>query len=57
MNVFEAMKSIEKPYINFMLNKHLCDSLQQVLKDHFGDDPEYLKLDLKTVYKVSTSKM
>ncbi|XP_033227315.1 phospholipase ABHD3 isoform X2 [Belonocnema kinseyi] len=28
-NVFEATKSIEKPYLNLMLNRHLCDNLRR----------------------------
>jgi abhydrolase domain-containing protein 1/3 len=51
INIFEATKSIEKPYLNLMLNKYLCDNLQRILRSHV-DDKVFPELDLKEVYKV-----
>ncbi|XP_011494645.1 PREDICTED: abhydrolase domain-containing protein 3-like [Ceratosolen solmsi marchali] len=53
-NVFEATKSIEKPYLNLMLNKHLCSNLRRNVKHHFSEDKEQLNLDLDTVLKSQT---
>lgn len=33
-NVFEATKSIEKPYLNLMLNRHLCGNLCRNVSRH-----------------------
>lgn len=51
-NVFEATKSIEKPYLNLMLNWHLCDNLRQNVKNHFNEEREQLNLDYDTILKV-----
>ncbi|XP_011494643.1 PREDICTED: abhydrolase domain-containing protein 3-like [Ceratosolen solmsi marchali] len=53
MNIFEATKSIEKPFLNLMLNKYLCDNLQRILKSHVVDKV-FPELDLKEVYKSKT---
>ncbi|KAJ8680230.1 hypothetical protein QAD02_016017 [Eretmocerus hayati] len=55
-NVFEATKSIEKPYLNLMLNWHLCDSLRNNVKRHFSGEKERqdLDLDYDTVLKSRT---
>ena len=52
-NVFEATKSIEKPYLNLMLNKHLCRNLRRNLKHHFHEERDQLDLDLDTALKVN----
>ena len=54
MNIFEATKSIEKPYLNLMLNKYLCDNLQRILRRHVGEEG-FPDLDVKEVYKVRWS--
>jgi abhydrolase domain-containing protein 1/3 len=56
-NVFEATKSIEKPYLNLMLNKHLCSNLRRNVKHHFSGEKERLNLDLDTVLKVNQIKI
>ncbi|XP_058804047.1 phospholipase ABHD3 [Phymastichus coffea] len=53
-NVFEATKSIEKPYLNLMLNRHLCNNLRRNLLCHFGEERDDLNLDLNTALKSTT---
>ncbi|XP_014204387.1 phospholipase ABHD3-like [Copidosoma floridanum] len=56
-NVFEATKSIEKPYLNLMLNWHLCDSLRKNVTRHMDDEiREQLGkgLDIETALKSTT---
>ncbi|XP_058804046.1 phospholipase ABHD3-like [Phymastichus coffea] len=53
LNIFEATKSIEKPYLNLLLNKYLCDNLQQILMHHVGRD-QFPDVDLENVYKSKT---
>ncbi|XP_014234259.1 phospholipase ABHD3-like [Trichogramma pretiosum] len=53
MNIFEATKSIEKPYINLLLNKYLCDNLQRILRRHVGEE-SFQDLDLNKVYQSKT---
>ncbi|XP_001603415.1 phospholipase ABHD3 [Nasonia vitripennis] len=53
-NVFEATKSIERPYLNLMLNKHLCGNLRRNLELHFTEERDRLNLDLDTVMKSTT---
>lgn len=53
MNIFEATKSIEKPYLNLMLNKHLCFNLQRILKRNIWcPEVTFPDLDLNKVYQV-----
>ncbi|OXU31589.1 hypothetical protein TSAR_010251 [Trichomalopsis sarcophagae] len=54
MNIFEATKSIEKPYINLMLNKYLCDNLQRILRRHVHEEDDFPELNLQEVYKSKT---
>ncbi|KAL7294348.1 hypothetical protein TKK_0012356 [Trichogramma kaykai] len=53
-NVFEATKSIEKPYLNLMLNKHLCGNLRRNVKHHAANDMEEWNLDFDTIFKSET---
>ncbi|KAJ8680229.1 hypothetical protein QAD02_016016 [Eretmocerus hayati] len=53
MNIFEATKSIEKPYLNLMLNRHLCENLHKILRRHVDKD-DFPELDMDEVYKSKT---
>lgn len=54
-NVFEATKSIEKPGLNLMLNKHLADGLRKNLinVDHSNRN-HWFDIDIDTVLKSRT---
>ncbi|XP_014204482.1 phospholipase ABHD3-like [Copidosoma floridanum] len=53
LNLFEATKSIEKPYLNLILNKHLCFNLQRILRRHVPKEG-FPNLDLNEIYKCQT---
>lgn len=52
-NVFEATKSIEKPGLNLMLNKHLADGLRKnLINVNHSNRNHWFDLDIDTVLKV-----
>ncbi|XP_012288886.1 phospholipase ABHD3 [Orussus abietinus] len=54
-NVFEGTKSIEKPYLNLMLNKHLAGNLCRNVKHfHFSTETGFFDVDMDIVLKSKT---
>ena len=52
-NVFEATKSIEKPYLNLMLNKHLAGNLCRNVKTyHYSTESGLFNIDIHNVLEV-----
>lgn len=52
-NVWEATKSIEKPYLNLMLNKHLAGNLcRNVETYHYSTESGFFDIDIRNVLKV-----
>ncbi|XP_043276395.1 phospholipase ABHD3 isoform X2 [Venturia canescens] len=54
-NVFEATKSIEKPYLNLMLNKHLAGNLCRNIETyHYSTESGLFDIDIRNVLKSRT---
>ncbi|XP_024945852.1 phospholipase ABHD3 [Cephus cinctus] len=52
-NVFEGTKSIEKPYLNLMLNKHLTENLCRTV-ERYHQNSTFFDLDMENVLKSKT---
>lgn len=56
LNVFEATKSIEKPYLNLMLNKHLAGNLCRTIEAYHKSENGFWDIDIHNVLKVQLAR-